>query len=77
MPTVLRIGAYRFQFFMADAGEPPHVHVFGPNGVCKFWLTEVRLAEPSRLRAQEERDIARLVRENQDYLLRSWNVRFK
>jgi hypothetical protein len=77
VPTVLRIGPYRFQFFMADAGEPPHVHVFGPNGMCKFWLIEVALAAPSRLQAQEQRNIERLVRDNRDHLLRSWDETFK
>jgi hypothetical protein len=29
MPTVLRSGPYRFFFYSADRGEPPHVHVEG------------------------------------------------
>nr|WP_242060339.1 DUF4160 domain-containing protein [Aerosakkonema funiforme] len=26
MPTVLRIGAYRFYFYSHEPNEPPHVH---------------------------------------------------
>jgi hypothetical protein len=27
MPTVLRIGQYRFFFYAGDGNEPPHVHI--------------------------------------------------
>jgi hypothetical protein len=27
MPTVLRVGPYRFFFYSGDGGEPPHIHV--------------------------------------------------
>jgi hypothetical protein len=27
MPTVLRVGPYRFFFFSGDRDEPPHIHV--------------------------------------------------
>src|SRR5262245_19824181 len=27
MPTVLRVGPFRFFFYAGDGGEPPHVHV--------------------------------------------------
>jgi hypothetical protein len=43
MPTVLRIGPYRFSFVSLDAGEPAHVHVRRENMVAKFWLDPVVL----------------------------------
>ncbi|MCC5626436.1 DUF4160 domain-containing protein [Nostoc sp. CHAB 5715] len=27
MPTILRIGAYRFYFYTHEPNEPPHIHI--------------------------------------------------
>lgn len=43
MPTVLRIGPYRFFFYASDRDEPAHVHVERENKVAKFWLEPLRL----------------------------------
>ena len=43
MPTVLRIGPYRFFFFARDRDEPPHIHVEREDKLAKFWLDPVRL----------------------------------
>jgi hypothetical protein len=43
MPTVLRIGAYRFFFFAGDKSEPLHVYVERDDNLAKFWLDPVRL----------------------------------
>jgi hypothetical protein len=44
MPTVLRIGSYRFHFYSDEYNEPPHIHVEATDGECKFWLNPVKLA---------------------------------
>lgn len=74
MPTVLRIGPYRFHFVAGDRGEPPHIHVVGPDGEVKFWLDPVELDATRRtsIRAHDVREIERLVREHHEHLLRSW-----
>jgi hypothetical protein len=36
MPTVLRLGPYRFFFYAGDADEPPHVHVERDKDKAKF-----------------------------------------
>ncbi len=41
MPTILKIGAYRFHFFSADGFEPPHIHVTSEKSIAKFWLNPV------------------------------------
>jgi hypothetical protein len=41
MPTVLRIGPYRFYFVSHDMDEPPHVHVDRDDESAKFWLAAV------------------------------------
>ncbi|MFW6114203.1 MAG: DUF4160 domain-containing protein [bacterium] len=36
MPTVLRIGPFRFHFYSDESKEPAHIHVRSPDGECKF-----------------------------------------
>ena len=31
MPTVLRIGPFRFHFYSDEGNEPPHIHVASPE----------------------------------------------
>lgn len=77
MPTVLRIGPYRFQFFSADFSEPPHVHVKRDRCHAKFWLTRKVEKEFSRGFAEHEVNaIAKLVAENRLFLLRKWDEYF-
>lgn len=73
VPTVLRIGPYRFHFFANEGTEPAHIHVRGPNGECKFWLDPVLLGDGGAVRPNELRTIERLVRENREQLLGSWH----
>lgn len=42
MPTVLRIGPYRFFFYSSDWKEPAHIHVERDKAQAKFWLNPVR-----------------------------------
>jgi hypothetical protein len=44
MPTVLRIGSFRFHFYSDEGNEPPHMHIATPDGECKFWLKPISLA---------------------------------
>jgi len=68
MPTVLRIGAYRFHFYSDERGEPAHVHIRSAEGECKIWLNPIILAKNRGLPAHELRKIERLVYEHQAYL---------
>ena len=45
MPTVLRAGPYRFDFYSHEPNEPPHVHVDRDELSAKFWLEPVDCAE--------------------------------
>lgn len=73
MPTVLRIGSYRFFFYSSDRSEPPHIHIESDNNSAKFWLDPVRLQRSKGFRGSEVNRVHRLVDENQERLLRSWN----
>ena len=54
MPTVLRVGSFRFFFYAGDGGEPPHIHVERDDCEAKFWLDPMRLETQSWL--PEKRD---------------------
>ena len=77
MPTVLRIGPYRFFFYSGDYNEPPHIHVEHDDNIAKFWLDPVRLQNSGGFSRKEINQIQKLVKENQEYLLRNWNEYFK
>ena len=64
MPTVLRIGPYRFHFYSREGNEPPHIHVEREDLEAKFWLRPVSLAANYGFRQAELRDIERLVEEH-------------
>jgi Domain of unknown function (DUF4160) len=72
MPTVLRIGAYRFFFVSLDRGEPPHIHVRRENMVAKFWLDPMALEHAGGFNRAELNTIAKLVQEHRERLLERW-----
>jgi hypothetical protein len=76
MPTVLRIGPYRFFFYAGDRDEPSHVHVEREDNTAKFWLNPVRLQVSGGFSRSEINRILRLVEENREHLLRSWDEFF-
>lgn len=76
MPTVLRIGPYRFFFYASDRDEPAHVHVERDDNVAKFWLDPVRLQSSGGFSRVEINRIAHLVTNNQRELLERWNEYF-
>ena len=61
MPTVLRLGPYRFFFVSLDRGEPPHIHVRRGNMVAKFWLEPVVMERDGGFSRLELNKIAKLV----------------
>jgi len=76
MPTIVRIGPYRFFFFGNEGSEPPHVHVQRDRNLAKFWLTPVSLASSAGFAGHELREIAVLVEENRERFLEAWNEFF-
>lgn len=76
MPTVMRIGPYRFFFYSGDGNEPPHIHIERDSLVAKFWLDPVRLAKSGGFSRTELREIESLVVENSAALVEAWNDYF-
>jgi hypothetical protein len=68
MPTVLRIGRFRFHFYSDERGEPAHIHVATADGECKFWLAPIALAGNKGLRPETVRQIERLVYVHANFL---------
>lgn len=76
MPTVLRLGAYRFFFYASDRDEPAHIHVERDDNVAKFWLDPVRLQSSGGFSRVEINKIAALVSNHQTKLMEAWNEYF-
>ena len=73
MPTVLRIGPYRFHFYSREGGEPPHIHVERDENEAKFWLRPVSLAANIGFSASELGDVQRLVEAHCQTLLEAYS----
>jgi hypothetical protein len=76
MPTVLRVGPFRFFFYAGDVGEPLHVHVERDDCEAKFWLDPVRLERSRGFGRKEINRVRELVEEHREQLLESWNEFF-
>ena len=63
MPTVLRVGSYRFHFYSDEINEPPHIHVRLNDTECKFWIEPIMLAKNKGIPAHKLHDIEKLVYE--------------
>jgi len=76
MPTVIRIGSYRFFFYASDRGEPIHIHVERDAALAKYWLEPVRLQHSVGFGRAELIKIASLVSENLGVIVEAWNDYF-
>ena len=63
-------------FYAGDADEPSHIHIERDNNKAKFWLEPVRLQNSGGFSRTEINRVEKLVEENQEDLLRSWNEYF-
>lgn len=77
MPTVLRVGPYRFFFYASDRDEPAHIHVEREDSIAKFWLDPVRLHSSGGLSRVEISRIEKLVSKHQSELMEAWNEYFR
>jgi hypothetical protein len=76
MPTVLRVGPFRFYFYSGDGGEPMHVHVQRDRSQAKFWLQPTHCASAAGFTRLELREIQYIVTEHQASLVEAWSVFF-
>ena len=76
MPTVLRIGPYRFYFYSHEPNEPPHIHVDRDELSAKFWIDPVGLARNLGFRPRELAELSRMVQDNSATFLKAWHEYF-
>ncbi|MDQ7015294.1 MAG: DUF4160 domain-containing protein [Gammaproteobacteria bacterium] len=72
MPTVLRIGVFRFFFYSNENG----IHIQQDRMLAKFWLKPVALASSTRFSPKELRKLESIVIEHKEILLEAWNEYF-
>ena len=76
MPTVARIGPYRFFFFANEGLEPPHVHVQRDRSLAKFWLRPPALPSSNGFSGRELGRLSALVEENCERFEEAWHEFF-
>lgn len=76
LPTILRIGPYRFYFYSHEPNEPPHVHIDRKELSAKFWLKKVILANNIEFTEKELNKLHKLVDDHQQQFLDKWHEYF-
>lgn len=76
MPTVMRIGAFRFYFYSHEPGEAPHIHIDKGEATIKVWLGSLEVARSRGFRAHEINGIVAMVAEHQAALTEAWHEYF-
>ena len=57
--------------------RPIHIHVRSGERVAKFWVEpDVSLAESYRMKSSELRELQKVVRDNRDLIVETWNEFF-
>lgn len=76
MPIVLRIGGFKFLFYVNEGNprEPVHIHAKLGRDEAKFWLSpEVLMAYNRGLNVRDLNQVRRLVEANRDLFESAWN----
>ena len=73
MPTLLRIGAFRFYSYSHEPNEPPHVHVDRGEAAIKIWLDSLTVAKSRGFRAHEIGGIVAMADEHRAVFLERWH----
>jgi len=76
MPTVLRVGRFRFFFFSNEGNEPAHIHVESAENYANFWLSPVALAQSIGYRAGELHRLRQLIETHHDLFKEKWDEYF-
>lgn len=76
MPTILRIGAFRFFFYSNEGGEPRHVHVQRDTSLAKYWLDPPALASSAGFAARDLHKLLDMVETHRKALSETWDEFF-
>ena len=77
MPTILRVGPYRFFFYSGDREEPSHIHVEREDKIAKFWLDPIRLQRSGGFTRSDIGHIQQIIEKHHRKLLEAWNEYFE
>lgn len=75
VPTLLRIGPYRFHFYAGDHA-PPHVHVESAGADAVYRLEPVLRVRRSGYTPRQLREVEQLIVTNSSEFLRRWHEHF-
>ena len=73
IPTVLRLGRFRFFDDNNERQGPPHIHVRGGGDEAKFWLDPIVLTANHGFNGREMREIERIVGQHRAVFLEAWD----
>ena len=76
MPTILRVGPYRFFFYAGDRDEPRHVHVERDDKIAKFWLDPIRLQKSGGFNRTDIARIHDIIAAHHTELVEAWHDYF-
>ena len=76
MPTVMRIGPFRFFFYSNENDEPRHIHVRAAEKEAKYWLVPLELSWNYGFNSSELKKIERHLNDNLDYVIEFWDTFF-
>jgi len=76
VPTVLRVGRFRFFFYSNESQETPHIHVRSGGEEAKFWLDPIDVAANHGFNGRELGIVEDLVEFHRQELLEAWNEHF-
>lgn len=76
MPTILRMGKYRFFFFSNEGNEPRHIHIDSGQYYAKYWLEPIRLARNIGFRPDELSEIREIINKNSTLIKEKWDEFF-
>lgn len=80
MPTILRQSGWRLFFYSNEGNEPVHIHARNGGMECKFRILEeafeIQEVWSNGLTISGRREIRKIIFENFDYIMNSWNEYF-
>ena len=76
MPTIFKIGKYRFFFFSNEGSESVHILIESDENCAKFWLEPINLAKSIGYNAKELNEIRKLIIDNVEIIKVKWHEYF-
>ncbi len=80
MPEIFRLFGFVF-FFYSREHEPIHIHVEGNGGRARFVFDDndgaFSLSESTGIKSGDLKKITRVIEDNTDILIKTWNKYFK